>query len=69
MKKEIKSKELNQWFLDAVDNNKIEAINLLIDMGADVNAKNKLGNTALHWAVKNGRTEIVKLLKDAGATE
>jgi len=34
----------------------------------DTNAKNKKGSTALYWASVYGYTEIVKLLKAAGAT-
>ena len=37
--------------------------------GADVNAKNNNGGTALIWASKKGHTGIVQLLKKAGAKE
>ncbi len=43
----------------------IATIKFLIDNGADVNAKNRLGSTPLHWAVSD--LEKVKLLLDRGA--
>ena len=43
---------------------------LLVDKGADVNAKDKVGWTALTCAACEGHLEVVKLLKDrvAGVT-
>ena len=40
---------------------------MLIDAGADVNAMDEYGYTALICAAKDGHTEIVQLLIDAGA--
>ena len=42
-----------------------EIVAMLLDAGADVNAKHKWGSTALQLASDNGHTEIVKLLKKA----
>ncbi len=39
----------------------------LLAAKADVNAKNKKGETALMEASKRGHDEVVKLLKQAGA--
>ena len=44
-----------------------DAVRLLIDAGADVNAKTKDGHTALMWAASQGQNAAVKLLIDAGA--
>jgi hypothetical protein len=44
-----------------------EAVKKLLKEGADVNAKNSYGYTALILASSNGRTEIVAMLLDAGA--
>ena len=44
-----------------------DAVRLLIDAGADVNAKTKDGHTALMWAASQGQTAAVRLLLDAGA--
>merc|ERR1719367_1953405 len=39
---------------------------LLLDKGADINAQDDLGNTALHWAVSHGHKEKVKWILDRG---
>ena len=44
-----------------------EVVDLLLEHGADVNAKSRDGGTALHAAAFLGRAEIVKLLLDKGA--
>ena len=44
-----------------------EVVALLLEHGADVNAKSRDGGTALHAAAFLGRAEIVKLLLDKGA--
>ena len=42
---------------------RVEILRYLVeDKKADVNRVNRQGNTPLHWAVVNQRTEIVKLL-------
>ena len=45
----------------------MEIVRLLLDAGANVDAANKHGDTALILAACNGRMEIVRLLLDAGA--
>jgi ankyrin repeat protein len=45
----------------------IEAMKLCIDYGADVNAFNANGQTALHRAAQRGANKIVQFLADAGA--
>jgi len=44
----------------------LEEVKKLINAGADVNA-NKAGWTALQWASEKGNTEVIELLKQAGA--
>jgi ankyrin repeat protein len=53
----------------AAANDRIEAIELLIRRGADVNAQSDVGETALICAVRYGRgkPETIKALIDAGA--
>ena len=43
-------------------------VRLLMAKGADVNARDKAGRTALDWAVRQGETEVVRVLREAGAT-
>src|SRR5207245_94613 len=40
---------------------------LLIDKGADIRARDEAGRTALDWAARQGDTEVVRMLRDAGA--
>jgi len=44
-----------------------EIAQMLIDNGADINARDSEGGTALMAAENAGCTEIVNLLKEAGA--
>ena len=44
-----------------------EITKLLLNAGADVNAKDKQGVTALMKALKNGKPEIIKILLNSGA--
>jgi ankyrin repeat protein len=44
-------------------------VKTLLVRNADVNIKNKKGLTALKYATEKGHTEIVELLKQAGAKE
>jgi ankyrin repeat protein len=45
----------------------IKTLRTLIEHGADVNATNKKGETALRLAEVSGVTEVIRLLKEAGA--
>jgi ankyrin repeat protein len=45
----------------------LDAIKLFVDAGADVNAINDLGNTALHYAAQTGATRIIEFLVSKGA--
>jgi len=51
----------------ASTNGNIDIVKLLIDAGADINAKDNDDITALLWACSGGYLEIVKLLLEAGA--
>jgi len=42
-------------------------VKLLVDRGADVNAANQTGNTAMHFAVQRGSVPIIELLAGKGA--
>jgi len=45
----------------------VEVAKLLLEHGADLNAKNKYGWTPLHYAALNGRVDIVATLLEHGA--
>jgi ankyrin repeat protein len=45
----------------------MEAVRLLLELGADVNAVDENGETAMHGAAYQSRAELVELLVDRGA--
>jgi ankyrin repeat protein len=60
--------ELSLRFLNAVhDRDDFEVLQHIIDEGANVNAKNPDGQTALHVAIHNGDTSMVQFLLEKGA--
>jgi ankyrin repeat protein len=46
---------------------RLETIKLALQQGADVNAANEAGDTALHLAAARGSDEIIQLLVEKGA--
>jgi ankyrin repeat protein len=49
------------------EKNAVEAVKLIVELGADVNATNDDGATALHAAAFTGANEIIQFLVDKGA--
>ncbi len=49
------------------EQNALEAVKILAGLGADVNATNAAGQTALHGAADMGANEIIQFLVDKGA--
>jgi|GEM_PF-6556955 len=47
----------------------VEIAEMLLDAGADVHAKNSNGKNSLILAIKYGKEEVIRLLKDRGAGE
>tara|TARA_R110002110_G_scaffold360053_1_gene569875 strand:- start:16964 stop:18232 length:1269 start_codon:yes stop_codon:yes gene_type:complete len=56
--------KLHELLIQAVKDNDLEAVNLLIEKGADVTAQE---NAAVIWAAENGHLEVVNRLIKAGA--
>ena len=54
-------------FAIASETQDIESVRLLIDGGADVNAKTKIGESVLDWAKKFNHPAILAMLNAAGA--
>jgi uncharacterized protein len=54
----------NSW---ATEENALEAVKLAYELGADVNAFNLTGDTALHGAAFRGWDTVVQFLVDKGA--
>ena len=54
--------EIDRTLIAAIARGDIEEVKQHLATGADVNAKNKVGGTPLHFAALEGRKEIVELL-------
>jgi ankyrin repeat protein len=59
--------KLNNDFLYAAKEGKLNEVELLLKEGADINAKDNAGWTALMYASANCHKDIVELLIKAGA--
>ena len=59
--------DLNIELIIAADKGDINTVRALLNIGADVNAKNRQGRTALIAAAESGHTNTVKLLLENGA--
>ena len=59
--------EIDRTLIAAIAGGDIEAVKQHLAAGVDVNAKNKVGGTPLHFAALEGRKEIVELLIAKGA--
>lgn len=64
-----KAVDLGLELIEAVKNNNVEELKLLIEKGADVNAVTISGETALMMATKKNNKEIAELLIKAGAKQ
>ncbi|XP_072421006.1 ankyrin repeat and death domain-containing protein 1A [Chiloscyllium punctatum] len=57
-----------QDFHDAAKGNDVIRMELLLKKGVNINAKNSIGRTALHWAAGAGHEQAVKFLLDHNAS-
>jgi len=55
-------------FREIANREPADAVKLLLDSGADPDAVNSKGESALHLAAKDGKLDIIQLLADSGAT-
>jgi ankyrin repeat protein len=58
---------INSGLIEAAQAGDTAKVKKLLEQGADVNAKDEYGGTALMWAAGKGHTEMVNALIDAGA--
>ena len=61
------NKEEDTPLIFAAKNNLAASANVLINVGADVNARNGNNNTALHFVALHDRLTLLTVLIDAGA--
>lgn len=59
--------QLNQMLLDAAYKDYVEVVKETLEKGADINAKDRYGNTSLHWATNNENADLVTFLLKKGA--
>ncbi len=60
-------KNVNEEFVKACFEGRVSQASILLKHGADVDAVDRHGKTALFWAVKNKNIEMIELLTYAGA--
>lgn len=58
---------LERDLIEAVKKGHPALVHAFLARGADVNATDKSGGPALHWAVGSGKADVVRLLIDLGA--
>ena len=62
-----KTRERHTALHFATENGHVESVQLLIQNGAEINAKDNQQATPLHFAVRSGNYEVVNLLLKNGA--
>jgi len=63
----LAAEDLNEQLLIAARKSDVPAVKMLLEKGADVNAKTSYGVTALSFAADRGSLEVVKVLLEHGA--
>ncbi len=58
---------LDQQLRQAANQGNLSAVNEVLTQGADVNAREEFGDTALNLAAESGHVDIVERLLEAGA--
>ena len=65
--KKLSKEELNAQLIEAAEAGNIENVKKLLKQGAEVDAKDKDGWTAMMWAAADGYLDVVKYLAEHGA--
>lgn len=60
---------LNDILIQAAKDGNLLVLKSALEKGADINAKDKNGWTALMWALKNGHKDIAEFLREKGAAK
>ena len=60
-------KKTDKALLEAARNGDFEGVKMSLKAGADINAKEEYGDTALNLCAENGHLDIVKYLAESGA--
>lgn len=64
---QVQSQDLESVLLDAAASGQTDFVKALLDSGANIESKNKMGATALIFASVKGHSQVVKLLLDREA--
>ncbi len=65
----VRAGDINKDLFKAATKGDTAAVQALLDAGADLNAKDKEGLTALVLAQRKGQSEVVEILRKAGAKD
>lgn len=60
-------KQVKDMLIKGARGNDSEKVRIALNLGADINATDEIGLTALHWAVKEDHIDMVKYLISHGA--
>ncbi|XP_049788061.1 26S proteasome non-ATPase regulatory subunit 10-like isoform X1 [Schistocerca cancellata] len=63
----LSTEEKGTRLIYAAEEGAVEDLQALLEAGANVGARDEIGETALHWAAQWGHTDSVKCLLEAGA--
>jgi ankyrin repeat protein len=58
---------IDKELIEAAQENNLPGVRRLLSDGADIEAKDNYGATALYWASENGHVQVAKTLLDHGA--
>ena len=67
--RDVQDRDGKTALMRAAEERGIEHVQLLIDADVDIQTSDSYSRTALERAERRGIAEMVKLLRDAGATE